>query len=364
MHYNALKELYGEENIFTIDLRPGIAKYSERYIAYGKYKNLFDRLCRWLQGNMMFISNRIIKDICHVIRTNDIQVVFVEDSVFGNLVREIKSSFPNVKVVSFYHDVKANLYPQWRKQEKCFLHKIDPTIGIIQEKINQSEADINIVFNQRDAEMFKQYYGRYPEAQVPLPAPIPTISEELRGKCASPNSKKKLLFVGKNYYPNLVGFKWFVDYVLPELSDNIQIDVVGRGLEKLREEYNDSRINIVGGVDSLTPYYQNADIVFAPLFDGGGMKSKTVEAISFGKMFIGTRESLFGFWEEMDDSIRYKTVFQADEPQEWIDIINRLVESEIPKFNEGVFSLFVEKFSYEATREQFAVLLDKGGKCE
>lgn len=38
--------------------------------------------------------------------------------------------------------------------------------------------------------------------------------------------------------------------------------------------------------------------MIAPLFDGGGMKSKTVEALSFGKIFVGTEESLFGFWEE------------------------------------------------------------------
>ena len=47
--------------------------------------------------------------------------------------------------------------------------------------------------------------------------------------------------------------------------------------------------------------------MIAPLFDGGGMKSKTVEALSFGKIFVGTEESLFGFWEEMDSDIRGKT---------------------------------------------------------
>ena len=136
--------------------------------------------------------------------------------------------------------------------------------------------------------------------------------------------KKKILFVGKKYYPNLIGFKWFVDNVLPSLTDNIQVDVVGRGLEELRNEYSDSRINVIGGVESLNPYYENADIVIAPLFDGGGMKSKTVEALSFGKIFVGTEESLFGFWEEMDSDIRGKTCYQCNTPEEWIQTINNL----------------------------------------
>ena len=37
LHYKALKELYGEENIFTYDLRPIVAHYEENYSCPGKY---------------------------------------------------------------------------------------------------------------------------------------------------------------------------------------------------------------------------------------------------------------------------------------------------------------------------------------
>ena len=182
------------------------------------------------------------------------------------------------------------------------------------KKLAKKNSDVNIVFNERDAKVYERFYGKRPEAILPLPAPIPTIPDGVINAITAKDEKKHLLFVGKKYYPNLVGFKWFVDNVLPSLTDNIQVDVVGRGLEELKKEYSDPRINVIGGVESLDPYYENADIVIAPLFDGGGMKSKTVEALSFGKIFVGTEESLFGFWEEMDSNIRGKTCYQCNTP--------------------------------------------------
>jgi glycosyltransferase involved in cell wall biosynthesis len=360
MHYKALCDIFGRENIFFINLSPTEKECRlQNYISYGKYKSVLDRVHRWMQGNMMFISNDIISEICELINSNAIKTVFIEDSVFGNLVKKIKKSCKECRVFSFYHDVKADLYKQWMDNERTLKSKIEYTIGIKQENINQKYADIIIVFNERDAKKFQAYYGKRPDVIIPLPAPVPAISDNIMDSITAKDDKKHILFVGKKYYPNLVGFKWFVDNVLPSLTDNIQVDVVGRGLEELRNGYSDPRINVIGGVESLNPYYENADIVIAPLFDGGGMKSKTVEALSFGKIFVGTEESLFGFWEEMDSDIRGKTCYQCNTPEEWIQTINNLANDDIHKFNEGVFELFKAKFSYDVIRDQLKAIMEE-----
>ena len=360
MHYKALCDIFGRENIFFINLSPTEREHRlQNYISYGKYKTVLDRVHRWMQGNMMFISNDIISEICEVINSNAIRTVFIEDSVFGNLVKKIKKNCKECKVLSFYHDVKADLYKQWMDNERTLKSKIEYTIGIRQEYVNQKYADINIVFNERDAKTYQVYYGKRPEAIIPLPARVPAISHGIMNSITAKDDKKHILFVGKKYYPNLVGFKWFVDNALPSLTDNIQVDVVGRGLEELRNEYSDPRINVIGGVESLNPYYENADIVIAPLFDGGGMKSKTVEALSFGKIFVGTEESLFGFWEEMDTSIREKTCYQCNTPEEWIQTVNNLANDDIHKFNEDVFELFKAKFSYDVIRDKMKAIMEE-----
>ena len=360
MHYKALCDIFGRENIFFINLSPTEKECRlQNYISYGKYKSVLDRVHRWMQGNMMFISNDIISEICEVINSNSIKTVFIVDSVFGNLVKKIKNRCKECKVLSFYHDVKADLYKQWMDNERTLKSKIEYTIGIRQEYVNQKYADINIVFNERDAKTYQVYYGKRPEAILPLPAPVPSISHDIMNSITEKDDKKHILFVGKKYYTNLVGFKWFVDNVLPSLTANIQVDVVGRGLEELRSEYSDPRINVIGGVESLNPYYENADIVIAPLFDGGGMKSKTVEALSFGKIFVGTEESLFGFWEEMDSDIRGKTCYQCNTQEEWIQTINNLANDDIHKFNEDVFELFKAKFSYDVVRDKMKAIMEE-----
>lgn len=362
LHYKAVLELFGNENVYTVDLRQLDAYEKWNYKAYGKYKSKSDRILRWLQGNMMWISNAIIADIVKLIKEFKPDLVYIEDSVFGNLTKNVKKAFPNIKVVSFYHDIKGNLYKQW-KRNSGLVNKIEYSIGIRQEKLNQQFCDVNIVFNKRDAELFKSVYGKYPEEIVALPAPRVPIDEKIKNAVTDADQRKTLLFVGKKYGPNITGLNWFVNTVLPSLSDNIQIQIVGRGLEFLRQEYTDERINVVGEVDSLTPYYENADIVFAPLFEGGGMKSKTVEALSFGKTFVGTKESLFGFWEEMDESIRMKEVYQCDKAEEWIRVLNNLTGEKTHKLNDKTYRLFLEKFSYESAKEKFSqILLQEAGQ--
>ena len=332
MHYRAIQEINDKNNVFTINLCPAeIKKIEKNYIGYGKYKNIPERLHRWTQGNMMFISNEIIGEICNIIDEKNIHTVFIEDSTFGNLTKTIKQKYKSCKVLSFYHDVKADLYKQWMKNDKTIKSRIEYTIGIRQEYVNQKYADINIVFNQRDADVFERVYGYKPEAIIPLPAPIPQEKDQCNMTVYNAN-QVNLLFVGKKYYPNLVGLQWFADKVMPNLPANICVNIVGRGLEYLKETYTDVRFNVIGGVDSLDPYYRQADIVIAPLFDGGGMKSKTVEALSYGKVFVGTEESLFGFWEEMGDDIRYKKCYQCNTPEEWTKMLNALINSNISKF--------------------------------
>lgn len=117
LHQRAIRNIIGEKEVFTIYLSPAINQVKQtNYISYGKYKNKTERIRRWLQGNMMFISNGIIDELCNIIKDNDIKTVFIEDSVFGNFVKKVKSIFPDVKVISFYHDIKANLYKQWNKR--------------------------------------------------------------------------------------------------------------------------------------------------------------------------------------------------------------------------------------------------------
>lgn len=159
MHLNVLKKLVGKENVYVVDVGVSeTARKEEKYIAYGKYHNKLDRLHRCLEGNTYLFSNKIINDICQLIKSEGISFVFVDDSYFGNLVKTVKKECDAVTVVTFFHDIKASLFRIWMKTEPWY-GKIDLRIGIAQEKISTTYTDANIVLNQNENRLLRNYYN-------------------------------------------------------------------------------------------------------------------------------------------------------------------------------------------------------------
>lgn len=359
IHLDILKEIYGPDNIFIVDLRMGTAWEGKNYIAFGKYKNKMARFRQWAQGNIMYMDNAVIQRICEIVQTYEIQQVFLEDSFFGNLAKRLKQRFPSISIVAFYHDIAADLYRQRIRNSRDFVNWIEAVITIRQERVQQRYTDSNVVFSKREADLYQKYYGKEPEAMIPLSAYVPQHSEQYMTDTATENERMHLLFVGTRYWPNMVGIRWFCSQVLPKLSDKIVLDIVGRGTESLRQELTDPRIVIHGGVDDLEEFYRNADVVVIPLFHGGGMKMKAAEAISFAKCIVGTDEGLTGFWDGMNDSVRNKVVFLCNTEQQWCDAINQLTESRPQKFHQPLYDVFMQKYSYNATKRDLEQLLSK-----
>ena len=353
-HFQALKDIYGEENVIYIDFNFSMPPKNEKnYICYGKYSGRVERLKRVIQRNTMIINNEIINNLCNIVKDENIDIIFSEESTLGAFYKQVKKTKKDVKIITFYHDIGADLFRQWRKQPGL-LNKIENSLSIYQEKMCVKYGDYNWVFHQADFNKFNKFYGFDPDVMIPLASPVPAAIKRIQDKEDIQSDKvKKLLFVGSSYYPNVIGIRWFVKNVLPELDKNIQLIIVGRGLEFLKKEFQDSRLNVVGTVETPVPYYLDADIFIAPLFDGGGMKVKSIEAISYGKCFVGTEESLHGFWEEFSDSVRNKFIYKVNTKEEWIAIINKLATQDTYKFNKTVFNDFYSHFSYETMKKSF-----------
>lgn len=359
-HFQALKDIYGEENVIYIDFNFSMPPKNEKnYICYGKYSGRVERLKRVIQRNTMIINNEIINNLCNIVKDENIDIIFSEESTLGAFYKQVKKTKKDVKIITFYHDIGADLFRQWRKQPGL-LNKIENSLSIYQEKMCVKYGDYNWVFHQADFNKFNKFYGFDPDVMIPLASPVPAAIKQIQDKEDIQSDKvKKLLFVGSSYYPNVIGIRWFVKNVLPELDKNIQLIIVGRGLEFLKKEFQDSRVNVVGTVETPVPYYLDADIFIAPLFDGGGMKVKSIEAISYGKCFVGTEESLHGFWEEFSDSVRNKFIYKVNTKEEWIAIINKLATQDTYKFNKTVFNDFYSHFSYETMKKSFEEQLKK-----
>ena len=347
MHRDTLYELVGKENVFVIDLdlfiEPSIKL---NYRSYCKYKNKFERIKRNLQMNTYYFSNSMINEIVGIVEKENIEFVFLDDSTFGKLANAIKKKCPRVRVVSFFHDVKAQLYPIWIKRSK-FVDKIDFRIGIENERKSVFSVDKNIVLNSAEDKLLQQYYGVKADYYYPVCVGLP---EDSAKNPYPKNEKKVILFVGTSYVANLNGIRWFYKNVFLKISNHFEFWVVGKGLDCMKREFPDNAsFHAEGFVESLADYYRYADVVVAPLTGGGGMKIKTAEAISYGKVFVGSTESLHGYYEEMPKSIINKLIFQCDTVEDYLKAFSEIADREVEKQNNVLVELYKTKYSSAAS---------------
>lgn len=360
-HRQAIKDIYGSESVFEVDLLNAEAVERENYISFGtNLSNYADRISRYLEGNIPTISNKIIKRICEIVKTKNVSLVFTEESDLGNLYKAIKKQNPRVKIICFFHDIIADLFsqrikdtPKWKVHYLLELKR-----GISQEKVTTSVVDECWIFHKADAERFKRYYGRTADVMIPVASFAPS-EDDLNKAVTKADETKTILFVCSKYYVNIDGFRWFYSNVVPGLKGSYKIQLVGNGTGALEDLRSDSRIDIVGEVESMTDYYKAADIVIAPVFDGGGMKIKTLEAIAYGKRFVSTSESLNGYWECVPEDIRGSLICNCNTPEEWTSACNKMIKSTICRFNQEIYEVFLTHFSYESMVKRFRSALKK-----
>ncbi len=109
----------------------------------------------------------------------------------------------------------------------------------------------------------------------------------------------ELLFVGiLNYEPNTDAVDYFSRTVLPALRrshPDVRLQVVGRGpIGELRALHDGKMCTIHEDVPDLTPYYEAATLVIAPIRLGGGTRLKILESLAYGKATVATSVAIEG----------------------------------------------------------------------
>ena len=91
------------------------------------------------------------------------------------------------------------------------------------------------------------------------------------------------------------------------------------------------------------------------LFRSAGMKVKTAEALSFGKIFVGTDESLIGYRELAGDLLG-NSIFVCNSKEEFARAINSC------DFRNGFslenYEFFLKNYSVKAATHKLRTLLD------
>jgi glycosyltransferase involved in cell wall biosynthesis len=193
----------------------------------------------------------------------------------------------------------------------------------------QRKADIISVCSEVDRTRLVSRRGH--ATVVVIPNSFPRV-EALPLRPVGPVAK--LLFLGTmSYSPNEDAILYFCQEIYPRIRARyrraIGLTIVGRrpsaNVLALAE---DPSITVTGGVDFVEPYYDEADLVVAPIRFGGGTRIKILEALSFRRPVVATTLGAEGL-----DLKRGRDLEVADDPENFADICVTLLENQNTRFN-------------------------------
>jgi glycosyltransferase involved in cell wall biosynthesis len=335
LNYEALKGIYGERLVLF-----ELARRSLRSI--GSVLNAF-------KGHIDGLDKATIEVALRAIRSENISKVFVDGSNLGAFTKLLKIRFPQVEVITFYHNVEARFFLGSLLQQKNFRALAVLMVNYLAEKKATNYSDKIVCLSQRDSCLLRRVYGRS-ATHVSCMAMQDKMPANFVHSALLP-SKKFALFVGGVFYANRAGISWFVDFVVPHIQ--IKICIVGRGFEAYRSELErDGKVEVVGEVEHLADWYRDASFVIAPIFDGSGMKTKVAEALMFGKKVVGTPEAFSGY-EDVAETAGWICITS----NEFVAAISCAQVLVTQTFDPNLRSLYEEKYSFDAAKLRLANIL-------
>lgn len=318
--------------------------YGANFIVYSLKR--VSRLVTFLNillRNVGLVRQCDYRKIKHLIRRNQVDTVFLWSSKLGKLARYLKKYFPTLRVVVFFHNVECQYADEELRIRKSAKTRLVASMVRWNESLATKWADVLIALNQRDSRLIDQIYRR--KVDVILPTSFADYYDAEKGKAYKPMQSGvcRLLFVGYNFFANTQGIAWFIKEVLPRLP-KVHLTIVGKNMD--RTFASSEQVEVHGFVEDLSEFYYRTDIVVLPILSGGGMKTKTAEALMYGCAIVGTSEAFEGY--DIDTS---RVGGLADDAETMIQMIEYLCHNPSQILAAKVYAreVFVAKFTLQAS---------------
>lgn len=332
-NYMMLREIYGDENVFAYIFTDISSECSQMVHREKGHKSTMNKIIN-VAALHPFYSRKQEKNLIEYIKQGKFDLVFMERSMFGTLVRQLKKE--NIRTQIFVHNIEKNYV--WNKVKQNIAFLLPYVSTKYNEKMSFKYVDEIICLTERDSRLVQKLYRRHTDAIIPMTF-ADTYSEEKLEKSKS-DLVKKLLFIGSYFPPNYDGIKWFIDHVMPKLQE-YRLSVVGKDFEKKRLELQRENVEIVGTVEDLEDYYYSNSVMVMPIRYGDGMKVKTAEAMMYGKVILGSKEAFVGY-----EVKGVQGIYECNCAEDYVSCIKQIFESdEYVGFSQEVRNKFVDTYS-------------------
>jgi len=178
------------------------------------------------------------------------------------------------------------------------------------EKYVHKQAHYNFFIQEEDCQYAIEHFNLQPQRCLvitygiewntpPSPGEKEAARKILLSKHDIPADHCLLLFNGAfNYMPNLKALERIIQEVYPALQKNSSfkytILICGKDIPVAISQLNLPHIIIAGFVDDITTYLKGSDIFLNPITEGGGIKTKLVEALGYNMSAVSTSHGAIG----------------------------------------------------------------------
>lgn len=320
------KKLTKQEKLITVMH----GQFSKNYLCWKEVKQAID----FEKYNLVFLEftkmDYVIKDL-------------IEDGYSGKIIvraHNVEKDFYRVSLISKPSISKVFLYLLSGKREKYMLEHADKVLTVTNQDINRFKEVYNIKATN---------FETCPVGIVQNKEYMPHIINKDKINC---------LITGSLWFgPNCDGVEWFINEVYPKVKDLVEVTVAGsRPNDKIKKLCVDNDIELVDSPESMQPYFSKCDLFVAPIFDGGGMKVKIAEAMSYGLPIVTTTHGAIGYNLENESDI-----YISDDPNifaKYICTYNALSDEDKSSFSNRVYRSYIDNYSLDAIKDKCVGIIE------
>jgi polysaccharide biosynthesis protein PslH len=337
-------------DLTCITVKSNAPELSEGYTILNVFSN---SLLRYINVFYFF-------KVKNILRKRGIKHLIIEHPYYGWLGIMLKY-FSNIKLIVHSHNIEFLRFKSTGKwwwwilkwYEKIVYRSADFVFFITDEDRNYAIGILFIKANQCAAIT----YG-IEISEVPALTEKMVARHKLLSKYNIPEKNKILLFNGTlTYGPNLDALNIILNHINPLLLKsefNYKIIICGKGLPK---EYNNLQAyvqkNIIyaGFVEDISTYFKGADIFLNPLIDGGGIKTKLVEAIGYNMNAASTESGAIGVPKNICNN-----KLLVSEDGDWASFCSNILS--LASYNENTGAAYFTHFYWGAIAKNAAKILN------
>jgi len=294
-----------------------------------------------------------------IIRENKASHLLLEHPYYGWLGILIKK-FCGIKLIVHSHNIEGL---RWKTLGKWWWKNLWNY-----EKFTHRHADFNFFIHDDDKGYAIKEFGLIASKCITMTYGIEwntIVSQTEKGRCQNLlraeyhiSDRDKILFFNGafNYSPNMEALKTITDYINPLLLKKTdcpyKIIICGRDIPPEISTSSFTNIIFAGFVDDVGIYFKGADTFLNPITEGGGIKTKLVEALGYNLNAVSTFQGATGI-----DAGWCNGKLLICKNDDWDSFANLIIESS--KYIADIPAAYFEHFYWGYTTKKAASFIEQ-----